>query len=153
MAWNRRAADNDSGLLRYLDASGHGLTNQGWKDSGDSMRRRDGSLAVAPIALLEAQAYAVEAARGAAQLYDAFGVEGAASERAWADVLAARIRANYWVTDADGPYLAMAIDGSGIPVDGVGSNMGHVLGTGVLSAAERDATIARLNCSGRCAQA
>ena len=145
MAWNRRAADNDSGLLRYLDTSGHGLTNQGWKDSGDSMRRRDGSLAVAPIALLEAQAYAVEAARGAAQLYDAFGVEGAASERAWADVLAARIRENYWVTDADGPYLAMAIDGSGIPVDGVGSNMGHVLGTGVLSAAERDATIARLN--------
>ena len=90
-AWTRRAADNDSGLLRYLDTSGHGLTNQGWKDSGDSMRRRDGSLAVAPIALLEAQAYAVEAARGAAQLYDAFGVEGAASERAWDGVLAAGI--------------------------------------------------------------
>ena len=39
-----------------------GLANQGWKDSGDSIRWRDGRLAEAPIALCEVQAYAYEAA-------------------------------------------------------------------------------------------
>ena len=32
-----------------------------------------------------------------------------------------------------GPHLAIALDGSGAAVDGLGSNMGHVLGTGALS--------------------
>ena len=44
------------GLIRYVDSAGTGLVNQGWKDSGDSMRRADGSVAPAPIALVEAQA-------------------------------------------------------------------------------------------------
>ena len=33
---------DDDGFLKYLDITGHGLANQGWKDSGDSMRLRDG---------------------------------------------------------------------------------------------------------------
>ena len=36
------AAPDADGLIRYVDESGHGLVNQGWKDSGDSMRFRDG---------------------------------------------------------------------------------------------------------------
>lgn len=144
MTWLQGAADNGTGLLRYVDASGHGLANQGWKDSGDSMRHRDGSIAPAPIALVEAQAYAVEAARGAAEVYDAFGLDGADALRDWATSLTARIRDRYWVSDTDGPYLAMAIDGDGQPVDGVGSNMGHLLGTGVLTGEEAQRTIERL---------
>ena len=35
-------ADGD-GFLRVLDASGHGLANQGWKDSADSVRFADGT--------------------------------------------------------------------------------------------------------------
>ena len=60
---------DDDGLLKYLDTSGTGLANQGWKDSGDSIRWRDGTVADAPIALVEAQAYAVEALRAAARLH------------------------------------------------------------------------------------
>ena len=144
LAWNIAAADNETGLLRYLDTTGHGLSNQGWKDSGDSMRHRDGAIAPAPISLLEAQAYAVEAALGAAELFDAFGLEGAPAAREFATTLAERIRERFWVHDEEGPYLAMAIDGDGAPVDGVGSNMGHVLGTGALDDAEAAATIRRL---------
>lgn len=127
---------DDDGFLKYLDTTGHGLANQGWKDSGDSMRMRDGRVAAAPIALVEAQAYAVEALFGAADLLDALGEDGAGGARAEADALRERVRRAFWVEGAEGPYLAMALDGSGKPVDGVGSNMGHALGTGTLDAAE-----------------
>ncbi|GAB3057489.1 glycogen debranching N-terminal domain-containing protein [Intrasporangium mesophilum] len=136
------AAPDADGLVKYVDESGHGLVNQGWKDSGDSMRFRDGRVADAPIALVEAQAYAVEAARAAAVLLRAVGADDDAeladSLVAWGDSLAARIRDRFWV-DVDGRrLLAMAIDGRGEPVDGVGSNMGHVLGTGVLEPVEAE---------------
>jgi glycogen debranching enzyme len=135
------AAPDGDGLLKYVDESGHGLVNQGWKDSGDSMRFRDGSIATAPIALVEAQAYAVEAATDAAVLLRALGTdEGDAaladSLEAWSATLAGAIRDRFWVGHGDERYLAMAIDGTGRAVDGVGSNMGHVLGTGALTPGE-----------------
>lgn len=123
---------DDDGLLKYLDTTGHGLANQGWKDSGDSMRMRDGRVAEAPIALVEAQAYAVEALVAAAGLLDALGEPGAERWRQEGKDFATRVRERFWVADDGGRYLAMALDGSGDPVDGVGSNMGHVLGTGAL---------------------
>lgn len=144
MGWIMAAADNDLGLLRYVDEGGHGLTNQGWKDSGDSMRRRDGSVAPAPIALVEAQSYAVEAARGAAGLYAAYGLAGAERLREWAQQMTDTIREKFWVEGDGVRYLAMAIDGDGRPVDGLGSNMGHVLGSGALSGAEAAAVAAAL---------
>lgn len=132
------------GLLRYLDESGTGLANQGWKDSHDSMRRSDGTVAPAPIALLEAQAYAVQAAREGAALLDRFGLPGGADWRSWADDLAGRVRERYWVGDGEDRYLAMALDADGKPVDGVGSNMGHALGTGLLTPEEARLVVRRL---------
>ena len=69
-------ADGD-GFLEYLDHSGHGLANQGWKDSADSVRFADGTIAEGPVALSEVQAYAYEAAVHGADLLDAFGRPGA----------------------------------------------------------------------------
>ena len=136
------AAPDGDGLVKYVDQSGHGLVNQGWKDSGDSMRFRDGRVAEAPIALVEAQAYAVEAARAAAELLRVLGSGGdeglADSLVGWGDSLTARVRERYWVEADGGRYLAMALDVDGAPIDGVGSNMGHVLGTGVLDPAEAE---------------
>jgi len=145
LGWLRRSVDqSQDGLIRYVDESGTGLANQGWKDSGDAMRHRDGTIAQAPIALVETQAYAVQAALGAAQLGEAVFGESGDELRSWAQALTDRVRKSFWVHDEAGRYLAMALDREGAPVDGVGSNMGHVLGTGLLDADESRAVADRL---------
>lgn len=145
LAWLQAATkESPDGFIRYVDRAGSGLVNQGWKDSGDSMRCADGRVAPAPIALLEAQTYAVEAATKAAILYEHFGLADAESLRQWARDLTERIQDRFWVGSPDDPYLAMAMDGEGRPVDGVGSNMGHALGTGVLSPADEARVVERL---------
>ena len=145
LGWMRRSVDtSQDGFLRYVDSTGSGLSNQGWKDSGDAMRRRDGTIANAPIALVETQAYAVDAALSAAELLEQVSGESGDQLRGWAAELSERVREQFWVSDSAGPYLAMALDGDGRPVDGVGSNMGHVLGTGMLSPEESRLVARRL---------
>jgi glycogen debranching enzyme len=143
LAWMRDYGDADGdGLLEYTDESGHGLSNQGWKDSGDSVQWRDGSLADGPIALCEVQAYAYEAAMHGADLLDHFGEPGGAEWRDWAAALRARFASAFWIDDADGAYPAIALDARKRPVDTVTSNLGHLLGTGLLTP-EESALVAR----------
>ncbi|MEV7686777.1 glycogen debranching N-terminal domain-containing protein [Streptomyces bungoensis] len=144
LAWMRAQADAGDGFLRYIDQTGHGLSNQGWKDSDDSIRHRDGRRARAPIALCEVQAYAYEAALGGAALLRAFGRPGADEWEAWAERLADRFRDRFWVTDEHGAYPAVALDGDGRPVDSVTSGFGHLLGTGLLDAEESALLAARI---------
>jgi glycogen debranching enzyme len=144
VGWLRRAVAADPrGFLAYHDPTRRGLANQGWKDSGDAIRWADGSLAVAPIALCEVQGYAARAARQAADLLDALGRDGASDLRSWADEIVERFRAAFWVTDrATGArYPAMALDADGRAVNGMASNIGHLLGTGILNADERQAVV------------
>ena len=111
LGWMRRSVDtSQDGFLRYVDNTGSGLANQGWKDSGDAMRRRDGSIAQAPIALVETQAYAVEAALNAADLLEQVSGESGDELRTWATALADRVGTLLGQRSA-GPYLAMALDG------------------------------------------
>ncbi|CAA9245300.1 MAG: Glycogen debranching enzyme (Alpha-1,6-glucosidase), partial [uncultured Corynebacteriales bacterium] len=138
-----RAADGD-GVVRYHDRTGRGLANQGWKDSHDSVQFADGRLAAAPIALCEVQGYAYAAARQGADLLDALGRPGGAAWREWAAALAARFRDRFWVEDPAGRYPAIALDGTGRRVDTVTSNIGHLLGTGLLDEAETAAVVRRL---------
>jgi len=132
------AAPDEDGLLKYIDTSGKGLANQGWKDSGDSVRWRDGRIADAPIALCEAQAYAVEAASAAAELFAYFNCDGSSDLRDFADQMRTRFRDRFWVGEAGAQFIGLAVDGHGATVDGLGSNMGHVLGTGTLNGEEVD---------------
>ncbi len=136
-------ADGD-GFLEYVDELGTGLANQGWKDSGDSVQWRDGRLATGPIALAEVQGYAHEAALGGAALLEAFGRPGAERWRAWAARLAERFRESFWVEDAAGRYPGIALDADKKVVDTVTSNIGHLLGTGLLTAQEEALVAARL---------
>ena len=124
-------ADGD-GFLEYLDVSGHGLANQGWKDSADSVRFADGTIATGPVALCEVQAYAYEAATRGADLLDAFGRPGAERYREWAAALKERFRAAYWCGASEDRFPALALDGAKRPVDTLTSNIGHLLGTGLL---------------------
>lgn len=146
LVWMRDHGMDDAGFLSYADESEHGLglTNQGWKDSHDSIQFADGRIATAPLALSEVQGYAYEAAMGGAALLDAFGRPGGGEWRTWATRLAARFRARFWVGDADGPFPAVALDRDGKPVDSAASNMGHLLGTGILNDEESALVAARL---------
>lgn len=145
MGWLRRSAAEGGGLVRYHDPSGNGLSNQGWKDSGDAMRTAQGTIAAGPIALVETQAYAVEAALGAADLFEGVLDEDGTPWRDWAFELVQRVRQQFWVTGEDGGrYLAMAVDGTGGLVDGIGSNMGHVIGSGLLDPSETAEVVAAL---------
>ena len=141
LTWIRDYADPDGdGFLEYIDESGHGLANQGWKDSNDSVQWPDGTLAKAPIALCEVQGYAYAAALAGAELLTAFGLDGAAEWLDWAAAMKERFRATFWV---DG-YPAIALDGDKRPVAGPASNMSHLLGTGLLDQAEEAAVAAQL---------
>lgn len=135
--WLRDHADSDGdGFVEYARHNSTGLANQGWKDSTDAVQSALGELARPPIALAEVQGYAFQAAVDGADLLDAFGYEGADFWRAWARRLAERFRAAFWVEDARGAYVAIALDAAKRPVDAVSSNPGHLLGTGLLDAAE-----------------
>lgn len=139
------AQSQESGWLRYVDHTGHGLANQGWKDSHDSVQFADGQLAEAPIALSEVQAYAYEAAVRGAALLEAFGepeVEGLA---AWARSLRKRFAEEFWVDTERGGHVAIALDGHGARVDSITSNMGHLLGTGILDASRVTQVVSILN--------
>ncbi len=159
LAWMRDHGDADGdGLLEYIDRSGRGLANQGWKDSGDSVQWRDGSLAEGPIALAEVQAYAYEAAMRGAELLDAFGAGDAgdtgdaastgeargAEWRQWAERLRTRFHAAFWIDDPAGAYPAIALDAEKRAVDTVTSNLGHLLGTGILDADQVELVVRRL---------
>ena len=64
LGWIDRYADHDGdGLLDYRASTPGGLRNQGWKDSDDGVPDEHGAPLEPPIALVEAQAYAVRAKR------------------------------------------------------------------------------------------
>lgn len=144
LAWLRDHGSPDgSGFLKYVDETGTGLANQGWKDSGDSIRYRDGRIAEGPIALCEVQAQACQAAEGGAALLEALGADGG-EWRAWAQAMRERFREAFWVERGGERYPAIALDGAGEPVDAKTSNMGQLLGTTLLSPEEEAAVAALL---------
>lgn len=144
LEWMVEYGDSDGdGFLEYLDPTGMGLANQGWKDSADAVRWPDGTLASGPIALCEVQAYAYEAAMGGSALLTAFG-RTASRWRAWGTDLQSRFRDKFWCDDEFGRFPAIALDGQKLPVSSAASNMGHLLGTGLLNSAESQAIARRL---------
>lgn len=131
LEWMDRYGDRDGdGYLEYLKDVDAGLDNQGWKDSGDSIRRRDGTFAEPPIALSEVQGYAYAARLGMAEVFDALGeAERAASLRQSAAALKARFNRDFWMPER--AFYAMALDRDKRHVDALTSNPGHLLWTGI----------------------
>jgi hypothetical protein len=144
LAWLRDFGDSDGdGFLEYLDTTATALQTRAGRIPGlHPVARR--SLADGPIALSEVQGYAYEAARGGADLLEAFGRPGAEEWRGYAGSLAAQFRESFWCSDASGRYPAIALDAQKRAVDGITSNMGHLLGTGILTADEEAAVVRRL---------
>ena len=145
LTWVAESGCRPDGFVSYVDESGRGLANQGWKDSSDAVQFRDGRIARAPIALCEVQGYAYQAAMGGAELLDAFCEKGAGRWREFAARLAERFRARFWVADNEGPYPAIALEDDGTAVDSLSSNIGHLLRTGILSSEECELVARRLD--------
>jgi len=123
--WIRGGLETGDGFLTYQGDVTR-LRNQGWKDSGDSMVDGQGRQLELPIAVVEAQGYAVEAFRSAARLESEMGdPEREPALRAEADELQRRIEDRFWRDDLG--TFAMAIGKNGSVADTVSSNPGHLL--------------------------
>jgi glycogen debranching enzyme len=143
LRWMADYGDRDGdGYLEYARRSPHGLLNQGWKDSGDSVFHRDGRLAEAPIALVEVQGYRYAALVAMAEVADALGVEGGARWRQEAAALRERINADFWL-EGDDTY-ALALDRDKRRCEVVTSNAGQLLFCGVPDAPRAARLTARL---------
>lgn len=143
LAWMAGADHDGDGFLDYTVRSARGLSNQGWKDSGDGIPNRDGSLAEPPIALVEVQGYAYRALRGAAWLYRLDGLpERAAELDARADGLRRRFDAAYWMPRRR--FLALALQARGRPVESIASNAGQALWSGIVAPARARTVAERL---------
>jgi glycogen debranching enzyme len=131
--WIDRYGDRDGdGFVEYERRSDRGLLNQGWKDSSDAIRDRHGREAVPPIALAEVQGYVFDAKRRMASLARMRGDEALATRlEADAEALAARFEASFWVEDLR--YYAIGLDRDKKPADGIGSNAGQCLWSGIVA--------------------
>lgn len=127
--WLIEYGDMDGdGLIEYRRKTEKGLLNQGWKDSGDAMAHADGTLAQAPIALVEEQGYAADAFRRAASLMRLL----ADSEQAdrltkCSSELMQKLEQSFWLEEDQ--YYAMALDRDKRPLAVMSSNPGHLLFT------------------------
>ncbi|MCY7335404.1 MAG: amylo-alpha-1,6-glucosidase [Chamaesiphon sp.] len=130
MAWIDRMCA-ETGYLRYFRTSARGLVNQGWKDSSDCIVDRQGKIATGPITLCEVQAYVYAAKIRMSELAKIRKEPELATR--WqkdAQNLKQRFNDDFWVPDLD--FLAIALDGAGTQVDGIGSNPGQCLQHGLL---------------------
>ncbi|NNF55738.1 MAG: amylo-alpha-1,6-glucosidase [Acidimicrobiales bacterium] len=133
LAWITDFGDRDGdGFIEYSRSDPSGLENQGWKDSWDGVRHRDGTVATTPIALCEAQGYVYAAYRGRAELGRALGEPVAATTAfdARADHLRDAFDAAFWLDD--GGWYAIGLDSMKSPIGSLTSNIGHLLWTGIV---------------------
>ncbi|HEU5206147.1 MAG TPA: glycogen debranching N-terminal domain-containing protein [Gaiellaceae bacterium] len=134
LEWIDRYGDRDGdGFVEYSRKVDSGLANQSWKDSGDSQRFQDGRFAEAPIAAVEVQGYVYDAKRGLAELAREVWRDKPLAERLEreADELRTRFDEAFWI-DERGGFYALALDGKKRKVDARGSNMGHLLWSGIV---------------------
>ena len=127
VAWLlRRLASDNLGLLSHQRVNSHGIANQVWKDSWDSMSHVDGTVAnhTAPVASLEAQALAYDALVEVGELHAA-------------DRLARSVEQHFWLGD----FYAIGVDrdpatGAPRPLSTRASNMGWLLRSRLLDGRE-----------------
>ena len=131
LQWIDRYGDADGdGFVEYSRKSKHGLIQQGWKDSQDSVFHSDGVLAEAPIALCEVQGYVYAAKLAASELALLLGDGAAAQElNNQAENLRRRFEETFWCEDIS--TYALALDGSKRPCRVRTSNAGHCLFAGI----------------------
>ena len=129
--WIDHYGDIDGdGFVEYKTKSSKGLTNQGWKDSQDSVFYEDGRLAVDPIALCEVQGYVYDAKISAAFIAEALGYyDTSGNLKVEAQLLKDKFNQQFW-SDTKQTYV-LALDGNKEPCNVLSSNAGHCLFSGI----------------------
>src|SRR5919198_1545653 len=143
LAWIDEYGDRDGdGFVEYERRTPRGLENQSWKDSGDSQRFRDGSIAHPPIAPVEVQGYVYDAKLRMAELAREIWRDRPLAERLerQAQELHRAFNERFW-TDERGGYYVLALDGEKRQVDSLCSNIGHLLWSGIVPAERVDAVV------------
>ena len=146
LEWIDKYGDRDGdGFVEYERRTERGLENQSWKDSGDSQRFADGSLAKTPIAPAEVQGYVYDAKLRTAELAREVWRDAALADRLEREAaeLKARFDEAYWVEERGG-YYALALDRDKKRVDSMCSNMGHLLWSGIVPEEKAAAVVDRL---------
>lgn len=130
--WITEYGDRDGdGFVESARLTGHGLVNQGWKDSPSAICFAAGTPATPPIALAEVQGYTYAAYRARSELAAAFG-DGRAQAK-WAEraaSLKAAFNDRFWL--ASRGWFAVGLDRHKEPIDSLTSNIGHCLWTGLV---------------------
>jgi glycogen debranching enzyme len=146
LEWIDRWGDSDGdGYVEYERRNTEtGLENQCWKDSWDSIRFADGTIASGPIATCEIQGYVYDAkvrcARLAREIWD--DPELADRLEREAEELKRRFNEDFWLSERN--CYALALDGEKRPVDSITSNIGHLLWSGIVDDEKADSVAAHL---------
>ncbi|WP_300613583.1 amylo-alpha-1,6-glucosidase [Trebonia sp.] len=125
---------SNAGFLESSVQAHGGLTNQTWKDSWDAFSSADGQIITPPIAAVEVQALAFDAARAAARLLRDETAELATRLEAAATRLRNAVLETLWLND--GGFFALGAhptpSGAYKPLWVAASNMGHLLDSNLL---------------------
>src|SRR5215210_7659256 len=146
LGWIDEYGDRDGdGFVEYERRTPRGLENQSWKDSHDSQRFHDGSLAQTPIAPVEVQGYVYDAKVRAAELAREVWRDRPLAERLEreAEDLRRAFNERFW-TDDRGGYYVLALDGEKRQVNSLCSNVGHLLWSGIVPSERVDAVVDQL---------
>ena len=140
LAWLDGPADrDDDGFVEYERRASHGIRNQTWKDSENSMAFHDGTLALAPIAAAEVQGYVYDAKLRVAELARSVWRDPDFADRLEREAAELRRRFDeaFWV--ADRGFYALGLDREKRQIDSLASNIGHLLWSGIVPEEKRGA--------------
>ena len=135
LGWMHEHGDLDGdGFIEYQRRSQRGLESQTWKDSWDSMRYHDGTVARTPVAAAEVQGYAYDARLRAAELCRHVWDDpelAARLEREAAQLKTAFNQSFFSERNGDG-YFVLGLDHEKRQIDSLCSNIGHLLWSGIV---------------------
>lgn len=121
-----------------------GPSNGSWRSSVQGICFSDGRTATFPQAICEVQGYTYDAKLRAARLARLCWGDPSYAERLERDAAALRYRFNrdFWLTDQERYALALQADGQ--RVDGLASNLGHLLWSGIVEPERAQAVVRQL---------
>ncbi|MDA8193542.1 MAG: substrate-binding domain-containing protein [Thermaerobacter sp.] len=131
LTWLDEAGMDARGLYTFVPHNGKGLQVQSWKDSDDSMIFHDGRAATPPLAVAEVQGYVYAAKMAMSRVYRHLDQQVVA-DRLLGEALELQERFDRYFWMPQTQYYAMALDGTGRPLDVLSSDPGQCLWTRII---------------------